>query len=242
MDTTEFDLHAQVEDRHWWFVARRQIILALLAKHIPVGQDKLVVEIGCGTGGNLALLKNYYRVEGGDVSPEAVQYAAEKLDCPVKLGDFRKALAGRWGEIDGVLLADVLEHVADDAAFVADIVGSLKPGGILFMTVPAHRFLWSHHDMVLGHLRRYSRNEFCSLWKGLPVAERFFSPINSVLFPVIAGIRMLPAKTTAGVSDLRLPSPLINTVLYRLFSLERTLLKFITLPFGLSYLAILQKK
>ena len=242
MEASEFALHAQIEDRHWWFMARREIILDFMEKYIPAGEGRLVAEIGCGTGGNLAFLKGHYRVIGVDTSPDAVRYASEKLQCPVLLGDFREKLAGRWEELDGVLLADVLEHVEDDASFVEDIVASLKPGGMLFITVPAHRFLWSHHDLVLGHLRRYSAGELRSLWKGLTVSEQFFSPFNTVLFPVIAALRaLLPSKKSTGVSDLRLPPSLINRLLYKLFSAERILLKHFRLPFGVSYMAVLEK-
>ena len=216
--------------------------MILWASLSPPGEGKLVAEIGCGTGGNLDFLKEHYRVIGVDTSPEAARYAAEKLPCPVLLGDFRKKLAGNWGEVDGVLLADVLEHVEDDAAFVEDIVASLKPGGMLFITVPAHQFLWSHHDVVLGHLRRYSAGELKSLWKGLVVSELFFSSFNTMLFPAIAVCRLLlPSRKGSDESDLSLPSPLVNRFFYALFSFERLLLKLFKLPFGVSYLAVLRK-
>ncbi len=183
MEASEFALHAQIEDRHWWFMARRGIILDFMEKYFPVGEARLLAEIGCGTGGNLAFLKDRYKVIGVDTSPDAVKYASEKLQCQVLLGDFREKLAEMWGELDGVLLADVLEHVKDDASFVEDIVTSLKPGGMLFITVPAHRFLWSHHDTVLGHLRRYSAEELRSLWERPCCIRNAFLPLQHCAIP-----------------------------------------------------------
>ncbi|SNB48123.1 bifunctional 2-polyprenyl-6-hydroxyphenol methylase/3-demethylubiquinol 3-O-methyltransferase UbiG [Geobacter sp. DSM 9736] len=244
MDISQFTLHAEIEDSHWWFCARREIIFSELKRFLPPGAGMCLAEIGCGTGGNLRVLERHYSVLGVDLAPEAVKYASERLEAPVFLGDFRDRLKGRWDQIDAVLLADVLEHVEDDVAFLHDIVSCLKPGGILLLTVPAHRFLWSHHDLVLGHIRRYSAAGLRALWQGLPVEELRFSSFNFILFPIMAAVRLLGrgGERKEGESDLRpLPAPL-NGLLFRLFALERLLLKVCPLPYGASYLALLRKR
>lgn len=241
MDISQFDLQAEIEDRHWWFKARREIILSVLKKYIPVHKNKLVVEIGCGTGGNLKFFKNYYKMIGVDISPDAVKYARQRADCEVLLGDFRDQLAGLWQVIDAVILPDVLEHVDDDYLFLSDIIKSLKRNSIVLITVPAHNFLWSQHDIVLGHKRRYSAKNLHSLWKGLEVEKLFFSSFNSLLFPVIALYRIVKRnKHYHCKSDLSMPSAWLNHLLYILFSSERFILNAFPFPFGLSYIAVLK--
>ncbi|MCM2359443.1 MAG: class I SAM-dependent methyltransferase [Geobacteraceae bacterium] len=242
MDNSQFDLHAQMEDVHWWFRARREIIFDQLSRHVPPGEGQTIAEIGCGTGGNLKFLQEHFQVVGTDISPEAVAYASARVGCRVLLGDFREQLAGRWGELDGVVLLDVLEHIDDDTRFLADLLGSMRPGAVLLLTVPAHAFLWSHHDVVLGHKRRYCARALRKLWEGLAVEELFFSPFNCLLFPVIALKRLLAGNGAPGKSDLAMPAPWLNSLLYQIFSAERGLLRALPLPFGLSYLAILRKR
>ena len=119
MDPSQFTLHAEIEDRHWWFRARREILFDQLRRHVAPFSEKLIVEIGCGTGGNLKFLQSYYNVLGVDTSPEAVGYAKDRLSCDVYLGDFRSVLKEKWTNIDAVILPDVLEHIEDDKLFFA---------------------------------------------------------------------------------------------------------------------------
>jgi hypothetical protein len=145
--------------------------------------------------------------------------------------------------LDAVILADVLEHVEDDRNFLRDIISWLKEDAVIVITVPAYSFLWSEHDVILGHQRRYSKKSLHSLWKMLPVREITFSPFNFFLFPAILVFRVLRANTlSSGKSDLKMPSSTINNLLYRIFVVEKKLLKRTTLPWGVSYLAVLRKK
>ncbi len=244
MENEELELHARIEDAHWWFRARREIILDALARVAPPDAGRTVLEIGCGTGGNLRFLQARYRVAGVDTSPVAVGYAKRRVSGDVIEGDFRGVPADVWKGIDAVLLADVLEHVEADSAFLRDVVERLPAGSGLVITVPAHPSLWGRHDRALGHVRRYSAATLRSLWAGLPVDERWVSPFNAILFPAIAAVRLLrrPGDPAAGRSDLRMPRDAVNDVLYRVFSLERHVLRHAPLPWGLSYIAVLAKR
>jgi SAM-dependent methyltransferase len=242
MDLSQFELHAKFEDSHWWFKARREIILDQLKKYVPADNGRLIAEIGCGTGGNLKVFEKYYEVLGIDIAPEAVKHAAQRVPGRVFLGDFREVFSGKSLFLDAVILADVLEHIDDHENFLKDLIPFLKEGAILVITVPAHDWLWSHHDVVLGHRRRYSRRILCALWKNLPLKEVKFTPVNFFLFPPIAIFRMLKINAfNSGGSDLALPAPLMNTILYKIFSIERFFLRYFFLPFGVSYLAVLKK-
>ncbi len=244
MDTSEFELHARIEDVHWWFKARREILFEVLRKYLPPNEGKTIAEIGCGTGGNLKYFQKYYQVIGSDISSKAAGLASKRVDCPVFIGDFRETLSGYWKSLDGVILADVLEHIEEDRVFLGHIIRNLNRSSIVLLTVPAHGFLWSEHDVVLGHKRRYSAKSFHNLWKGLPVSEVFFSPFNSFLFPIISLWRLLGIGKFKGnrKSDLTLPSRGLNWILLQIFSLERQWLRVYPLIIpGASYLCVLKK-
>ena len=245
MDESEFRLHAQLEDTHWWFCARREIIIDLFQRYLPGGKERHLVEIGCGTGGNLKALADYYNVSGVDMSAEAIRFASGRVSVPVVCGDFRSVLAGSWQNVDGILLADVLEHIEDDRNFLTDIVANLRPGAIVVITVPAFQFLWSRHDLVLGHVRRYRLDGLRALWSPLPVREHFASYFNSILFPIIALVRLIMGDGKEGKDDgssLKPVNPILNGLLYSLFRFEKTLLRRVRLPFGVSLVAVLEKK
>ena len=243
MDSKEFALHAALEDSHWWFTGRRTVLADILRRFVPPAAGRLLAEIGCGTGGNLKSLRSDYRVIGCDKAHDAVAHARQRVDCPVFEGDFSEVFAPYSHEIDAILLLDVLEHIEDDALFMGRIVDFLQPGGILFMTVPAHMALWSSHDESLGHKRRYGAEELKNLWKHLQVDTLFFSPINSILFPLIALYRILGfGGGGGGKSNLKESPHLINRFLYHVFAIERYWLKRRVLPFGGSYCAVLRKR
>ena len=240
MDIGQFDLHAAMEDRHWWFVGRREIILDILRRYVPPHQGRHLLEIGCGAGGNLRFLLNYYRCTGLDIAPEAVRHSRERVSCPILEGDFRELSPELFHDVDVVLLADVLEHLEDDRGFLREIIQRLPPGGFVLMTVPAHDFLWSNHDLVLGHLRRYSRKSFSMLWEGFPVRRVYSTCFNSLLLPLIALYRFLPGGKGRG-SDLTLPPPPLNRLLRAVLRLEKQLLKMRPIPWGVSLLTVLKK-
>jgi SAM-dependent methyltransferase len=244
MKPTEYAAHSALEDTHWWFRARRNIIAAALDRWAPDARAHLL-EIGCGTGGNLRYFRRRFgAVTGVDAAPEAIRFARERVDGTVLLGDYREQLGGRWNEFDVILLADVLEHIEDDASFLRGIVESMRPGATLVITVPAHRWLWSAHDAALGHQRRYRLAELRTLWSGrLPVRELYFSPFNTWLLPLVALLRWLrPNVGGTTHSDLQHHGALMNGLLYRVFNSERWFIRNARLPAGCSFLAVLRRE
>ncbi|NOX42947.1 MAG: class I SAM-dependent methyltransferase [Gammaproteobacteria bacterium] len=241
MHAHEFKIHAELEDHHWWFKARRNVILTLLLRFSSKGV-RHIVEIGCGTGGNLRLLGEYAdKVTGVDVSSDAIEYAKERVNGDMLLGDYH-VLKDKWHDVDVVLLADVLEHIEDDTGFLGDIIESLKPGTLIIITVPAHKILWSNHDVALGHKRRYQANTLNNLWENKPVEELFFSPFNFILSPLVFLNRFLQSKDkNTQQSDLEEHSVIVNALLYFLFNLESRWMRYFSLPWGCSYAVALKK-
>ncbi len=225
MDPALFDLNAEIEQSHWWFSARRDIVRAVLERVMPP-ESRLVIDVGCGTGANVAALTDRYECVGIDPSAAAVRHAhrrfpdVEFLDgiAPEGLGD----LATR---ADTFLLMDVLEHVEDHRGLLTELVKVLRPGGNILITVPADMRLWTEHDVSHGHYRRYDPEMLRSVWDGLPVTERLLSYYNSRLFPIVRAVRAVSRRRGyAGGeegSDLSMPMRPVNAVLRRIFIGER---------------------
>ena len=248
-----FELHASVEEQHWWFTARREIVRRLLSRVVPPGEGKRLVDLGCGTGGNLAALAGDWSCAGFDPSPRAIGLARESFpSLEFRCTESQRTDVPELETADGVLLLDVLEHVQADAAVLASVVERMPPGAHLLLTVPADPRLWSSHDEAFGHLRRYEDGRLVGLWRDLPVTARLVSPFNSRLYPIIRLVRALNRRRPGHgprSGGLEVPARLVNRLLYRTFAGEATrLLEAVDVggarPFrrGASWVAVLRRE
>lgn len=225
MQSAQFQLHADIEQRHWWFVARRQIIRRIVGEILPPSPNAWILDVGCGTGGNIAELAADYRCIGVDTSPEAIELASKRFPHVKFLcGTAPEAVVDWLPQIRIVLLMDVLEHVADDLGLLSRLVLAATPGTYFLITVPADPRLWSGHDVAFGHYRRYEPEVLQRLWLDLPVQPVFMSHFNSRLYPLVKLKRSISRRRgeTGGLAgtDFRLPSRPVNRVLQRIFAGE----------------------
>ena len=226
MQTPQFDLHADIEQRHWWFVARRQILSAVIGAVLPPSRGTTIVDVGCGTGANLAELSEHYECVGIDSSSHAIRLARRRFPQVRFIhGQAPRDLGSVMDRTRLVLLTDVLEHVSDDFRMLSELLASAAPGTFFLITVPADLTLWSQHDQSFGHYRRYDRSRFEQIWQDLPVRPKFVSYYNSRLYPVVKLVRSWNrlrghALGLAG-TDFEIPSPLANTLLTQTFAGER---------------------
>jgi SAM-dependent methyltransferase len=232
---------ASVQGRHWWFVARRQILDRIIASlALPAGAS--ILEIGCGPGGNLAMLARHGTLQAMETDPAARELAADLGICPVFPGALPAPQPFAEGTADLICLFDVLEHIEDDRVALATTARLLKPGGRILLTVPAYTWLWSAHDELHHHQRRYNQKTLAAtiVAAGLePVRLGYF---NTLLFPLIASIRCLQKISGRHAeSDAKLPANWINTLLQQIFGFERHLLAKTLFPFGTSVIAVLKK-
>jgi len=132
----------------------------------------------------------------------------------------------------------VLEHVADEAGALRACRRLLAPGGRLVVTVPAYAWLWSRHDELLGHRRRYTAGSLRAVVEAAGFAVDRVTYFNTLLAPPIMATRIVRAALRRSRHDLERPAPLVNRLLARAFGAEATLLRFASLPFGISILLI----
>jgi SAM-dependent methyltransferase len=232
---------SQVEESHWWFLARRAIIAKLVAGLQLPGNAK-ILDAGCGTGGNLAMLSSFGEVEATELDDRAREIALAKGVALVVPGQLPDGLPFKEPRYDLVALLDVLEHVTDDEAALKSLAQLLKPAGHILITAPAFPSLWSGHDEVHHHHRRYRLKELEGKVRTAGMEVVYSSYFNTLLFPLVAASRLYGRlRKGRGGSDLVMPNPLVNRILYAVFSSERAMLGRFRLPFGVSALVVARK-
>ena len=254
MDANVFELNSKIEMTHWWFVARRRIISRLITHLIPPSPSRTVVDVGCGTGGNLSQLANDYRCIGIDPSEEAIRWAKKRFpQMAFVRGHAPEDLNDDQRQADLFMLNDVLEHVPDDFSLLSKLLAASKPGSYFVITVPADMSLWSPHDVSHGHYRRYTMERLSAVWEGLPVRCVMRSHFNSRLYPIVKFLRGMNQRNRAASgdqgTDLKVPSRWVNGSLTRVFEGEaRRLLDLLDRGDGKGYrrgvslVAILSRK
>jgi len=234
------------ERRHWWFVGRRRIIASLLEATFEGRRDLRILDIGCGTGGMIPVLSPFGRVTGIDPSDAAIRYSRERYGSQADFlrVDFPRETPPGGGH-DLVTLFDVLEHLEEDAQALREAAGLLSEGGRMVVTVPAHRFLWSPHDDINRHRRRYGYRELRDRILGAGLEIRRITYFNTFLFPVVWAARLVRrglALKGDRRSDFRVRRKWINNSLAGLFGAERFPLRRFDLPFGVSLLAVAARR
>ncbi len=238
---TPFEVEAKVESFHWWFVVRRKL-LRLILSSLDLPHGCLAVDIGCGTGSNLTVLESAgLNVIGLDRSFYALSLAKKKQKSLLLNGDVNK-LPIRFGSIGLIVAMDVLEHLDNDRSGIRTFYQALEEKGTLILTVPAFKFFWGIQDEVTGHKRRYSRQEIVNKLQEAGFEIMKSSYLNFFLFfPILIVRRMIYFLGLKIESENELNFPWMNLFLKLIFSLELRLLKYFSLPFGVSIFCIARK-
>jgi len=214
MDEKELAQLAVIEDNHWWFVERRNL-LRLWAARIPTNSK--VVDIGAGVGKQSVLLKNEF---GFDViAVEQSDYGSNQCNKNGirTLQESAVKLSLNDGTIDAVIAMDVLEHIQEDSKALLEINRVLKSNGKILVTIPAFKFMWSKHDEAVQHVRRYSKREITHKLRESGFLVTNIRYWNSILFPLAVVRRVF----NFGKSDLVLPPKFLNIILGRIVAIER---------------------
>ena len=248
MKHEEYERMYRFEDTYWWFVSRRHLIVSLLETYYPRKSDLRILDIGCGTGAMLEELSDFGTVTGADFALEALHYCRERNPDQTLARADARCLPFATGSFDVVTAMDVVEHIDNDKAAMSEILRVLKPGGRVFVTVPAYQSLWSEHDEALHHYRRYTSGSLKDVFQrvGLQV-ERLSYAVTS-LFPLAWAYRkaqnLLPKRRENGEKQANLIpfSPPVNQALIGLLRKEAEFVRRASLPFGLTVACVARKR
>jgi SAM-dependent methyltransferase len=241
---------ADVEGRHFWFRTRNEVITALLEQLTKDCSDGFrVLEVGCGTGNVLqALEKACPRgvVVGMDLFAEGLVFARKRTRCQLVQGDVERPAFGVPFDVVGAF--DVVEHLPDDLRILRSLRAMLRPGGVLLLTVPAYRSLWSYFDEASHHCRRYEPPELREKLKDAGLEVEFLSPFMASVYPLMWLVRTVGSarrrQNVSSETDVSLSMdelriiPGVNELLSFVLRQEAKLLRARrTLPFGSSLIA-----
>ncbi len=245
MRPREYRVMFEIEEDYWWYRGLRVLLRELLAQY-AVEPGTRILDAGCGTGANLQLLLDHSEAVGIDIAPEAIEFCLARGIPP------HRAMVASILELpfpdDYFELAfsfDVICNIADDVSAFAELCRVLKPGGRMIVQLPAYRFLWSAHDVAVGHKHRYTAAELTRKIEQAGLAVERTTYLNMVLFPFEMLARFWRRAESANGnahSDLApLPRPL-NTALARLFETEMWAAPRVRFPYGLSLLVVARKR
>ena len=238
MERAVYEQMAEYDQKHWWYRARREVLAEMIRRLVNPPQNARILEIGCGTGHNLPMLGQFGQVEALELDEEARAMAEKRLGRSVMSAPLPELAGVPERQYDLVGAFDVIEHIDDDRAALASIADRIKPGGKFVMTVPAHQWMWSAHDVVNHHKRRYSKGALKRLIDDSPLKLERVGYFNSLLFPLAVAERLSSKLRGKEDVDLKLPSAPLNTALERCFAAERHLIARLPLPPGLSLFAV----
>ncbi len=243
MEKSAYLQMANTEQNHWWFCGRRAILQRLLSQYLADKPLQHILEIGAGTGGNLEMLSRFGKLSATEMNDEARRIANTRTQVVVHPGALPNALPTFAQKFNLICLFDVLEHVEDDTASLRAIRELLTPDGVILLTVPAHPWLWSRHDKLLHHKRRYTRDSLYEHIANAGLRVQRFSYFNTFLFPAAAVARLLDRlRKGEAAYGAEMPITFINAVLKRVFMSEAALLARFNLPVGVSMLAMVGRE
>ena len=230
------------EERHWWNRARRVIVSRLISRFCGLPKKAKILEAGCGTGGNLEMLQRFGKVESFEIDDASRNTAIVKSGLDIPYGVLPHGIPEELKDYNLITALDVIEHVEEDVASMQALASRLAKDGKILVTVPAMPWLWSHHDVLHHHFRRYTKRSFKDVVEkaGLHVAHIGY--YNFLLFPAAAAKRLYDRYAKAKYSDIDVPPFWLNTFFYFVFQLERFWIGHVPMPIGVSLFVIVQKE
>lgn len=245
----EYRVMFEFEEDYWWYRGLRVLLTKLLERYAPHDRNAPVLDAGCGTGANLQLLAQYGDAWGVDIAEQAIRFSRMRSAGMPRI-PAERTLIGSLLEMPFpdhffqlAISFDVLCNIQDDVRGMMELNRVLAPGAPLILQLPAYRFLWSAHDVAVGHKHRYTARDLTEKLTRAGFRVEFLTYINITLFPLIAAMRLARRSAANGNahSDLvPLPRP-INSALTRLFTAEMRAAARLRLPYGLSLLAVARK-
>ena len=241
MNPEEYDNMARVEREHWFYTGKRSIARWAIRTFAAARDDATLLDCGAGTGCFALEMTATHQVSVLDDHAESLTLLREKFsESQVHEGSASK-MPLPDASVDVITLLDVLEHVEDDVAAVAEIHRVLKPGGVLVLTVPAMMQLWSNWDEVLHHFRRYHRAGLRSMFTSENWTVEHIKYMNTMVFPLVWLARKLRGKDGSTRSEEYVPPGWINGLLRWVF-VQSAVSRWWPAPFGVGLLLVVRRK
>jgi ubiquinone/menaquinone biosynthesis C-methylase UbiE len=244
MNSREYTNLEKVEEKHWYYVGKREFVRHWITKVRKPGATDVLLDCGAGTGRFAKEMEAHCRVLVLDDHEEALQLLGTRFSKGQILQLSENGIPLPPGSLEYVTALDVLEHVPDDKMVVQGFYRSLKPGGLAVVTVPASMALWSDWDVSLHHFRRYERSQLKALFNDQEWEIVHVNYTNTLVYPLVWLARRwrgwFPAKPDAARAEDRLPAGLVNWLLKAQFIwLARMRL---SMPFGVSLLLVARRR
>lgn len=243
MDRKYYEEYYQLERKHWWFQVRGHLLMDIVRKQSKGAKNLKILNIGAATGLTSQLLQEFGEVTSVEYDQECSDFTREKIGINIQQGTILD-LAFADQSFDLVCAFDVIEHVEDDHLAVREMKRVCKTGGIVFVAVPAFMWLWSHHDVVCHHYRRYTMKSLLAVFNKQNIGQIVYKTyFNSALFLPIAAFRLLSRlipqawiRSGAGTDNTLISTESATSkLLYAIFNAEKNLMKNgMKFPFGVS--------
>jgi SAM-dependent methyltransferase len=244
----EYRVMFKIEDDYWWYRGVRTLLIRWLDRYAPQDRSRaMILDLGCGTGANLALMQSYGRAFGVDISERALAFCRARGIPPERIFEASaEDLPFSNAQFDIAISLDVICNIADDERAFRQVARVLKPGARFIVQLPAYQWLWSMHDVAVGHQRRYDAHSLRKRLRSAGFEIERLTFANMLLMPFIAATRMTIRRARMNGrpvhSDLvNLPGA-INGPLSVLFSAEMRAASRVDLPYGLSIIALARKQ
>jgi SAM-dependent methyltransferase len=246
MESIEYRRMYDLEDHHWWFQGRIDLMRKMVAKYCPAaaGRKQRLLDLGCGTGMFISDQSRDKMVFGLDLSSEALSFTNIRGVSNLVCAD-SQAMPFASESFDVVTAFDLIEHVERDDLLIAEAYRVLRPGGVALIAVPAHPFLLGEHDDALHHKRRYTWKKFDALFDPAKWVQRRMTWTFAMILPaavVVRSIRKILPPAENPAADTNLNFPMLNRALLRWHQLENKWTESHDLPFGLSILTVREKR
>ncbi len=249
MQAAYYKEYYYLERNNWWFLARKEILKDQLYRVFKESRNLKILNVGAALGASTVLLQEFGEVTSIEYNQECCDFVNDLLGLGLMQGSITE-LPFKDSEFDLVCAWDVVEHVEQDELAIKELHRVCKPGGYTFTTVPTFKFLWSEHDVINQHVRRYTMRNYLLLFDKEMAGIYFKSYFNFFLFFPVAIFRITSAwikrdsKNKQARSDnSRLNNSFISRLLFYIFRSESFFLKrgfhFAT---GISLMVISRKR